>query len=230
MGKWPSFASIGNLYRMRANSKKKAGSTRRETGVRKLPSQARSRERYERMLEAAVKLLSEEGYDRLKTVTIAERAGIPVGSVYQFFPNKHAILTVLVERWLAMDNESLDEVEERRDGYETVIEEFVDLARIWIDGYKSHREMLALVPLIQNIPELYEMTEAHDRAFAKRLAKIMNRHGLDADASTKLALAGYYTIIVDAAAISIATETPRRAALKTRFLLDAVRDLFSRYL
>lgn len=214
---------------MPASQKKKTGFQRHDTGMRKMPSQARSRERYERMLASAAALLEEEGYDRLKTVTIAERAGVPVGSVYQFFPNKHAILTVLVERWLAMDNESLAKVEVRRDEYGTVVDEFVDLARIWIDGYKSHREMLALVPLIPNIPELYEKTEAHDKAFAKRLAKIMDRHDLDADSSTKLALAGYYTIIVDAAAISIATETRRRAALKTKFLLDSVRDLFSRY-
>ena len=69
---------------------------RRDTDLRKLPTQKRSLERYERMLASAAALLEEEGYDNLKTVTIAERAGVPVGSVYQFFPNKYAILTVLV--------------------------------------------------------------------------------------------------------------------------------------
>jgi AcrR family transcriptional regulator len=182
------------------------------------------------MLAAAAALLEEEGYDALKTVAIAKRAGAAVGSVYQFFPNKHAILTVLVERWLAADNKALDEVESRQDQYASVVDEFVDLTRIMIGMYKDQRALLALVNIIRNIPELYEMVEAHDKQYARRLARIIDRHRLKADAAEKLALAGYFTIIVDAAAISIATETPKRAALKTRFILDSVRDLFSRYL
>ncbi len=203
---------------------------RRDTDLRKLPTQKRSLERYERMLASAAALLEEEGYDNLKTVTIAERAGVPVGSVYQFFPNKYAILTVLVERWLAADNDALAEVEARRDAYETVVDEFVDLARGLVEAYKTQRALLAIVSLIRSIPELQETTEVHDKQYARRLAKIMERHGLKAGPAEKLALAGYFTIIVDAAGMSIATETRRRAALKTRFLLDSVRDLFTRYL
>ncbi|MEM8660293.1 MAG: TetR/AcrR family transcriptional regulator [Pseudomonadota bacterium] len=182
------------------------------------------------MLSAAAELLNEQGYDQLKTVTIAERAGVPVGTVYQFFPNKHSILTVLVERWLELDNVALATIEARRDQYNSVVDEFIDLAKVWVDDYKANRNLLALVPLIPNIPELFEMTEAHDKAYAKRLTLIMDRHSLKADAATKMALAGYYTIIVDAAGISIATETPKRAKLKSRFLLDSVHDLFSRYI
>ena len=195
-----------------------------------MPSQQRSRENIERMLAAAAALLEEEGYDALKTVTIAEKAGAAVGSVYQYFPNKHAILTVLVERWLEADNEALEEVEARRDQYQTIVDEFVDLTRVMIKGYKKQRALLAIASLIQNIPELYEMAENHDKKFARPLADIMDRHGLKADAAEKFALAGYFTIIVDAAAMSIAVETRKRAELKTKFLLNSVRDLFSRYL
>ncbi|MEM8562528.1 MAG: TetR/AcrR family transcriptional regulator [Pseudomonadota bacterium] len=215
---------------MPTKTKKTTSPPRRETSLRKLPSQARSRERYERMLSAAAELLNEQGYDQLKTVTIAERAGVPVGTVYQFFPNKHSILTVLVERWLELDNVALATIEARRDQYNSVVDEFIDLAKVWVDDYKANRNLLALVPLIPNIPELFEMTEAHDKAYAKRLTLIMDRHSLKADAATKMALAGYYTIIVDAAGISIATETPKRAKLKSRFLFDSVHDLFSRYI
>ncbi len=208
---------------------KQKGHKRRETRVRKKPSQARSKERYELMLSAAAAVLEQEGYDRLGTVTIAERAGVSVGSVYQFFPNKHAVLSVLLERWLSLDNEALAKVEASRDKYESVTDEFVHLAEVLVKTYKRHKSLLALVPLIPNIPELYERTEAHDKDYAKRLAVIMDRHELKADTATRLALAGYYTIIVDAAGMSIANETRPRARLKATFLLDSVRDLFSHY-
>jgi AcrR family transcriptional regulator len=211
--------------------KKRAGRPkRRDTAPRKLPVQQRSRENIERMLEAAAAVLEEEGYDQLKTVTIAEKAGAAVGSIYQYFPNKHAILTVLVERWLAADNMALEEVESSKHQYNSIVEEFVDLAKLMIENYRNQRGLLALVNLIHNIPELYEMGEAHDKQYARRLAKIIDRHGLKADRAEKLALAGYFTIIVDAAAMSIAMETKNRATLKERFILDSVRDLFGRYL
>lgn len=64
---------------------------------RRVPQQARGRERYERILRAAAEELDERGYDEATTASIAERAGVPIGSVYQWFPNKAAILRAIVE-------------------------------------------------------------------------------------------------------------------------------------
>src|SRR5215470_408359 len=58
------------------------------SGLRKLPTQARSRARVEVILKAAGALLGEIGYDGVTTNLIAERAGVPVGSIYQFFETK----------------------------------------------------------------------------------------------------------------------------------------------
>jgi AcrR family transcriptional regulator len=68
-------------------------------GLRKLPTQARSRERVETILKAAGALLGEVGYDGVTTNLIAERAGVPVGSIYQFFETKDDIVAALVERF-----------------------------------------------------------------------------------------------------------------------------------
>jgi AcrR family transcriptional regulator len=65
---------------------------------RKPPRQGRSRALVEAILGAAVDLLSSRGYARTSTNQIAERAGVSVGSLYQYFPNKDAIVTVLFER------------------------------------------------------------------------------------------------------------------------------------
>lgn len=69
------------------------------SGLRKLPTQARSRARVEAILKAAGALLGEAGYDAVTTNMIAERAGVPVGSIYQFFETKDDIIAALVERF-----------------------------------------------------------------------------------------------------------------------------------
>ncbi|MDX3967370.1 MAG: TetR family transcriptional regulator [Bradyrhizobium sp.] len=59
---------------------------------RKQPQQARSTELVAAILDAAVQALAKEGAQRFTTARVAERAGVSVGSVYQYFPNKAAIL------------------------------------------------------------------------------------------------------------------------------------------
>ena len=75
--------------------------TSQRSGLRKLPTQARSRARVEAILKAAGTLLGELGYDAVTTNLIAERAGVPVGSIYQFFETKDDIVAALVERFQA---------------------------------------------------------------------------------------------------------------------------------
>lgn len=64
----------------------------------KRPVQQRSRERVERMLAAATELIAAKGSDALKMSEVAEKAGVPIGSLYQFFPDKSAIIGTLIER------------------------------------------------------------------------------------------------------------------------------------
>ena len=59
---------------------------------RKQPRQARSTELVAAILEAAVQVLAKEGAQRFTTARVAEKAGVSVGSIYQYFPNKAAIL------------------------------------------------------------------------------------------------------------------------------------------
>ncbi|MCC8943340.1 helix-turn-helix transcriptional regulator, partial [Bradyrhizobium sp. Arg68] len=59
---------------------------------RKQPQQARSTELVSAILDAAVQVLTSEGAQRFTTARVAEKAGVSVGSLYQYFPNKAAIL------------------------------------------------------------------------------------------------------------------------------------------
>ncbi len=60
--------------------------------TRKRPQQARSEELVEAILQAAIQVLAKEGAHRFTTARVAERAGVSVGSLYQYFPNKASIL------------------------------------------------------------------------------------------------------------------------------------------
>lgn len=71
-----------------------------EQPYRRTPQQARSQQRVEEILQAASDLLVEKGYEGLSTSAIAGRAGISVGSLYQFFANKEAVLQALAQKYL----------------------------------------------------------------------------------------------------------------------------------
>ncbi|MBC9734841.1 TetR/AcrR family transcriptional regulator [Nocardioides marmotae] len=75
------------------------------TTSRRVPTQARSRRRVEKMLDAAARLVVERGVEALTTRDIAEAAGVPVASLYQYFADKDDVLVALAAR----DMEEMDE-------------------------------------------------------------------------------------------------------------------------
>lgn len=71
---------------------------RPQTKPRKIASQKRSRSTVEALLEATARILRKEGYDRASTNRIAAVAGVGIGSLYQYFPSKEALVAGVVER------------------------------------------------------------------------------------------------------------------------------------
>jgi AcrR family transcriptional regulator len=65
---------------------------------RKIPAQARSRVTVDAIIQATTYILTEVGWEGLTTNAIAERAGVNIGSLYQFFPNKEAVIAELQRR------------------------------------------------------------------------------------------------------------------------------------
>jgi AcrR family transcriptional regulator len=63
------------------------------------PAQQRSRERLERILAVASAVIAEKGSDQMRMSEVAERAGISIGSLYQYFPDKSAVIRALAERY-----------------------------------------------------------------------------------------------------------------------------------
>ena len=89
---------------------------------RKQPVQARSETTVLAIYEASIQVLLSVGYRKLTTTRVAERAGVSVGTLYQYFPNRHALIRTVLERYLmemsasiqtdcaALRGRSLDEI------------------------------------------------------------------------------------------------------------------------
>jgi AcrR family transcriptional regulator len=78
-------------------------------GTRRQPVQRRSIERVARLLDTCAALLDEVGYEALTTREVARRAGVPVGTLYQFFTDKQALVRALATRNLDAFVEHLHE-------------------------------------------------------------------------------------------------------------------------
>jgi AcrR family transcriptional regulator len=96
--------------------------------LRRVPVQGRSVARVARMLDACAELVNEVGYEGLTTTLLAERAGVAIGSVYQFFPDKRAIVQALTLRNLEgyLDRLAARIAEERFANWWEVVDAAID--------------------------------------------------------------------------------------------------------
>ena len=127
---------------------------------KKRPRQERSRATVDYILSAAARILSQDGGSRLTTNRIARTAGVAVASLYQYFPNKEAIVQALFERELSEEHAELttrvEALHDRpiRDVIRTGIESIIAV---------HARTPKLVTSLLQSVPVLGS-AEAHRRA------------------------------------------------------------------
>jgi AcrR family transcriptional regulator len=98
--------------------------------LRRPPKQARSRARVASVMDAAERILEREGAAALTTARIAGEAGVSVGSLYQYFPDRGAIIDALARRYMDEFERLMDALAER-----AVAERWDDLPGALIDAY-----------------------------------------------------------------------------------------------
>lgn len=132
---------------------------------RKRPSQARSTDLVAAILEAAAQVLAKEGAPRFTTARVAERAGVSVGSVYQYFPNKAAILFRLQSDEWRGTSELLRAILE--DARRPPLERLRDLVHAFIRSECEEAAMRVALndaaPLYRDAPEAREARASGDR-------------------------------------------------------------------
>jgi AcrR family transcriptional regulator len=141
------------------------------TSLRRAPVQRRSAERLTRILDACADLLDEVGYDDLSTRAVAERAAVPIGSVYRFFGNKRQMVDALaqrnLERYSARVTERLQETGDEgwRVAMDAVLDEYLEMKRT-APGF-------SLVDFGNQIPVGARHTEPNHRV-ADRLTELLS--------------------------------------------------------
>lgn len=140
---------------------------------RKSPRQERSRATVEAILEAATDILIRQGASRLTTNRIAERAGVNIASLYQYFPGKHAILAELRRRHGAERRAAIRQVliERRGDSLESTLRALVSM------GVAAHAVNPALHRIFsQELPPLrYADTSATDAPLFGEFRALLTR-------------------------------------------------------
>ncbi|SPB13688.1 TetR family transcriptional regulator [Caballeronia novacaledonica] len=102
--------------------------------ARRQPAQQRSRERLDRILEIAQQLIAEKGSEHVKMSEIAELAEISIGSLYQYFPDKRAIVRTLAELYADESRqcvrEALDAVQDKAqllDAFASLVDQYYEI-------------------------------------------------------------------------------------------------------
>src|ERR1700734_4514585 len=142
---------------------------------RKQPQQARSAELVEAILDAAVQVLAKEGAQRFTTARVAEKAGVSVGSLYQYFPNKAAILFRLQSDEWRQTSELLRSILE--DAGQPPLMRLRKLVHAFIQSECDEAAMrVALndaVPLYRDAPEAQEAKASGDRTVQGFLREVL---------------------------------------------------------
>lgn len=146
------------------------------SGMRKKPQQARSQARVDRILDVAERLFTTEGYNATTTNAIAAQAEVPIGSLYQFFPDKNAIIGALAERYNDQMYQlftALHDAEAAQLPLQAYVDRIVDaFDRFFID----HPGYSALFMPLQGLPELEAADAAGDERIIRAYSEFLEQY------------------------------------------------------
>ncbi|MER8975159.1 MULTISPECIES: TetR family transcriptional regulator [unclassified Mesorhizobium] len=193
---------------------------------RKQPKQARSAELVAAILQAAVQVLVREGAQRFTTARVAEKAGVSVGSLYQYFPNKAAILFRL------QSDEWRQTTDLLRDILEDIRKPPLERLRALVHAFlRSECEEAAVRVALDDAAPLYrDAPEAQTaRASGDRTIQLFMQEALPNAAQVTRELAGDLVMTTLSTVGKQFSETPRTPK-EIEVYANAMADMFCAYL
>jgi len=204
--------------------------TKTSTNPRKTASQERSRLTVEALIEATARILMKDGYDRASTNRIAEAAGVSIGSLYQYFPSKEALVAAVIDRhtqgMMQVVRDALVKVAMR-----PIEEAARELVRVMIDAHrvnpKLHRVLVEQVPRVGRLDNI----QAIDREAYALVRAYLEAHRDEVGiADTDMAA---FVCVTTVEALTHAAVVHRREVLseeRATVFVDEVTALILRYL
>jgi len=174
------------------------------------PVQGRSKLRSKQIIDVTSELLERVGFDDLNTIVIAKEVGISIGSLYHYFPNKHAILYAMGMRWL----DGITVVLKEYEGWDVEgmeLDELVDkMLMANFKVYKKQKAILTLVQAMFSVPELRELDAEHDEMMITCIAQVFKRAGMKKQLKERLRIAELYLEMTHAIFLSMVNMSGER--------------------
>ncbi|MBD2090043.1 TetR/AcrR family transcriptional regulator [Microcoleus sp. FACHB-1515] len=193
----------------------------------RIPKQARSRDRFDRILDAAAELFADRGFDSVTADEIAAQADTSVGGLYRFFPDKLAVFEALVDRYQNQLRDlftALHSEEMMQMSIEAYIGELVDGFDRFVSANPAFRVVFVQSRLVS--PEVLAMENAFNQEIAQQLSAIFAVRNSTLDRAQVDLLA---TVSVEvASALEILSLTRDRPFQQQ--VLNATKELLAAYL
>ena len=197
------------------------------TSPRKEASQERSRATVDALLAATARVLVKEGYDRASTNKIAEAAGVSIGSLYQYFPSKEALVAAVIERHMG-EMRDLVRSSFLRVARMPLADAARELVRVMIDAHRLeprlHRVLVEQIPRIGHL----EHIESLDDDATSLVRAYLEAHRSEIDV-VDLDLAAFVAV-TSVEALTHAAVLRRPALLEDERFRDEVAAMVVRYL
>jgi AcrR family transcriptional regulator len=200
------------------------------TKPRKTATQQRSRLTVDALLEATARILLKEGYDRASTNKIAAEAGVSIGSLYQYFPSKEALVAAVIERHIGEMMQLVREALAKaaalpiREATRALVKVMTDAHRV---NPRLHRALVEQVPRVGQLEKIQDI----DREAHALVHRYLEAHR-DALAVADLELAAFICVTtvesLTHAAVVYRPEAVRDG--KAEAFIDEVSLLLNRYL
>jgi AcrR family transcriptional regulator len=193
--------------------------------IRRKPHQARSQERVNRILDVAEALFVARGYAATTTNEIAKQAQVPIGSLYQFFSDKKAIVQALTMRYNQLFHERLallSATEITKLPLSTYVEQLIDITAQFFGDYPGYYAIFMEVQ--GSVPEVQEVEDTADAKLITDLATSLAQRdtGIDAEDYEIVAF-----VLVKAIGPLVWLSLGQEEAFQQRLILEAKRLAFS---
>ncbi|NBB11229.1 TetR family transcriptional regulator [Pseudomonas sp. SLFW] len=194
--------------------------------LRKQPKQARSEASVSIILQAAVQVLAKEGATRFTTARVAEKAGVSIGSLYQYFPNKAAILFRLQSDEWKQTTDMLSRLLE--DSTTPPLQRLRNLVHAFLRSECEEADMRVALddaaPLYRHAPEARETRQKGEQAIVRFMQEVLP----DADDAHRQRVGELITATMSKVGKAF-SQTPR-TEVEIEDYATAMSDMFCAYL
>lgn len=201
-------------------------SKRRQTSVvepRKEPKQERSRQTYQVILQGAMRVIRRDGIQKLSTNKVADESGVSIGSLYQYFPSKQAIVAALIDQVFELEYQRMKEAFELLSPKIGARKVVTEICKVYFDiegeDLVYRRALIESVAAVEKTPEALRFHRAVGKLFIDYMTTHYPGAGAKPEAQTVTFIIQYMM-----RAVAISSVDPEIKELDKEILLNELAE------